>query len=143
MSLWVHAAVVGSIGAFALLKERHELGCSGWSPGKRQCADEDSVYVRGTSPSYNDDRRAAKAKLTSILSYHEKGGVWKRCFLLGAALAYLAYVTAKATACAGRGWTLAIQHLVFTTVLYFYFNYLNYHHFRVLKQHGVALLKAL
>ena len=145
MSLWAHAALVSAVGAFALLKEREELACSGWRPGRRQCADEDSVYVRGTAPAADDTPRVAKAKLVSILSYHEKGGVWKRCFLLAALLAYLAHAIGRATACcAGSGgWTVAMQHLVFFATLYFYFNYLNYHHFRVLKRHGKALLRDL
>ena len=144
-TLWTHAALVGAIGAFALLKERKELACSGWRPGRRQCVDEDSVYVRGTAPEPDDDRQARKTKLVSILSYHEKGGVWKRCFLLAAVLAYLAHAIGKATACCvgSGGWTLAMQHLVFFATLYFYFNYLNYHHFRVLKRHGRALLRGL
>ena len=140
---WVHIALVVAIGSYALLKERAELGCAGWTASGRQCADEDSVYVRGTAPSPGDDKRAAKAKLTSILSYHEKAGVWKRCFLLATALAYLAQAVARGTACAGGAWTLAIQHLLFFTVLYFFFNYLNYHHFRVLKRHGRQLLRRL
>lgn len=140
--LWAHAALVSVIGTYALLKERQELGCRGWSASQRQCVDEDSVYVRGTAPE-GDDRPAAKAKLASILSYHEKGGVWKRCFLLATVLAYLAHATARATACAGPGWTLAIHHLLFFAILYFFFNYLNYHHFRVLKHHGTELLRVL
>ena len=143
-AMGMHAALVGAVGAYALMKERQELGCTGWSASRRQCVDEESVYVRGTAPAPGgDDRSAAKAKLASILSYHEKGGVWKRCFLLAALLAYLAYATSRATACAGPGWTLAMQHLLFFTVLYFFFNFLNYHHFRVLKQHGVTLLRSL
>lgn len=146
MSIWAHAALVAAVGAFALLKEREELACGGWTPGgRRQCVDEESVYVRGTAPAADDDHRTAKAKLVSILSYHEKGGVWKRCFLLAAVLAYLAHTIARATACCAdsAGWTLAMQHLVFFAVLYFYFNFLNYHHFRVLKRHGQALLRGL
>lgn len=139
--LWAHGALMTLVGAYALLKEREELGCKGLSVGERVCRDESSVYVRGTAPMPGyDTPSTARAKLVSVLSYHEKGGVWKRCFLLATVLAYVGYVATRATARAGTGWTLALQHLLFFTVLYFYWNFINYHHFRVLKRHGVQLL---
>lgn len=137
-ALWVHGALMGLVGMYALSKERQELGCSGHGTTRRQCRDEDSVYVRGTAPSPGDTGREARSKLVSILSYHEKGGVWKRCFILATVLAYLCYLIRRATT--SPGWAIATTHLVFLSVLYFYWNFLNYHHFRVLKRHGVALI---
>lgn len=141
--LLVHGALMLVAGAYALLKERSELGCSGASVSGRQCRDEDSVYVRGTEPAPGDTRGDARAKLVSVLSYHEKGGVWKRCFLLATVLAYLSYLVQRASRGAGAGWALALQHLVFLAVLYFYWNFINYHHFRVLKRHGIAHVDVL
>ena len=138
--LWVHAGIVLLLGAYALFKEREELGCSGMGV-RRQCRDEDSVYVRGTAPCPHDTRAATKAKLASILRYHEKGGVWKRCFLLATVLVYVGSVssmTAHAT------WRASVaQHLAFFCVLYLHANFINYHHFRVLQKHGDALLVKL
>lgn len=139
--LLAHFVVVGVVGAYAFLKERSEMGCTRWTATSRQCSDEDSVYVAGTAPSRADDRTTIKRKLESILSYHEKAGVWKRCFLLAAVMAYLSHVIH--TGSAGAGWSFAVQHLVFFAVLYFVINFVNYHHFRVLKKHGTALLKLL
>lgn len=139
--LFLHAAFMGLVGTYALLKERQELGCfGGISAARRVCRDEDSVYVRGTEPNPADTRDIARRKLISVLSYHEKGGVWKRCFLLATVLTYLGYLIRRATAGAGTGWTIAATHLLFFAVMYFYWNYLNYHHFRLLKRHGVLLL---
>ncbi len=135
-----HAGVMLAVGAYALAKERQESGCKGWSVSRRQCADENSVYVRGTAPEPGDTASTIKRKLVSILSYHEKGGVWKRCFLLAAVLAYVAWIIQRASV---PGWTMALQHLVFFCVLYFWFNYLNYHHYRPLKKHGSALVARL
>lgn len=136
----LHAGLMLGVGAYALTKERQESGCAGWSASRRQCADEKSVYVRGTAPRRGDSAATIKRKLVSVLSYHEKGGVWKRCFLLATVLAYLASVVARAST---PGWTFALTHLVFFCAMYFWFNYLNYHHFRKLKHHGIALLKML
>jgi hypothetical protein len=141
--LLIHGALMAAAGMYALLKERRELGCSGTSVGSRQCSDEDSVYVRGTAPEVGDTRADARRKLVSVLSYHEKGGVWKRCFLLATVLTWVAYCVQRATACAGAGWTLAILHLLFLAVLYFYWNFINYHHFRLLKTHGLAHMQRL
>ncbi len=137
-ALWVHGALMGLVGTYALFKERQELGCEGLGTVRRQCRDEESVYVRGTEPVPGDTRQDARRKLVSVLSYHEKGGVWKRCFLLATVLAYLGFVIQRATA--SPGWAAAVSHLVFLAVLYFYWNFLNYHHFRALKRHGVMLL---
>jgi len=141
--LVVHGLVMALVGGYALLKERQELGCRGAGVRDRQCRDEHSVYVRGTAPAPGDTRDDARTKLASVLSYHEKGGVWKRCFLLATVLAYLAYLIQRATAAAGPGWTVALQHLVFLAVLYFYWNFINYHHFRLLKAHGLAHMDVL
>lgn len=143
LALWAHGALMALIGTYALLKERQELGCRGLGTAERQCRDEDSVYVRGTEPLEGDDRDQARRKLISVLSYHEKGGVWKRCFLIATVLAYLAHVVQKATRAAGAGWTIAASHLLFFAVIYFYWNFINYHHFRLLKQRGVQLVDAL
>ena len=144
--VWVHVSLVVLLGAYALLKEREELGCSGFGV-RRQCRDEDSVYVRGTSPRPGDSRPATKARLSSILRYHEKGGVWKRCFLLASVLVYVGTMVSLATrGCSGRaavGWTAVAQHIVFFCVMYMHANFVNYHHFRVLKAHGDALLAKL
>ena len=141
--LVLHGALMAALGSYALLKERQELGCRGAAVAGRQCADEDSVYVRGTAPHQADDRAAARDKLVSVLSYHEKGGVWKRCFLLATVLAYLALAVQRATRGAEAGWTIALQHLVFFAVMYFYWNFINYHHFRLLKRHGLAHVELL
>jgi hypothetical protein len=142
-ALWAHGAVLTLVGAYALLKERRELGCAGLSVGARQCRDEDSVYVRGTEPSPSDTRADARRKLVSILSYHEKGGVWKRCFLLATVLTYVAYVVQRAATPSTRAWGVAALHLLFFAIMYFYWNFINYHHFRVLRRHGVRLLDVL
>lgn len=124
---------------YSFVTERVELaGCSGW-----RCRDEASVYVRGTRGSPADSRQETKRKLHSILSYHEKGAVWRRCVIIAAVLMCVAYVARRAAGCAGEAWVLVLQHLLFMTVLYFYWNYVNYHHFRVLKKHGEQLLKKL
>ena len=138
----VHWALVAAVGAYALAAERRELGCTSLNP-MRRCADEDSVYVRGTAPSPLDSRESARRKLVSILSYHEKGGVWKRSLLLATVLAYVSHVLHRAVSCAGHGWVAAAHHMVFVCVVYFYWNYMNYHHFRLLKRNGVQLLRVL
>lgn len=141
--LALHGVAMTAAAAYALGKERQELGCSGFGVQRRQCRDEHSVYVRGTSPDIRDDAAETRRKLVSVLSYHEKGGVWKRCFLLATVLAYVSLVMRRATKGAGVVWWLAAQHLVFFAIMYFYWNFINYHHFRLLKRHGVALVDAL
>lgn len=141
--LWLHCGCVGAAGAYALLKERAELGCAGFAVHGRQCRDEESVYVRGTEPHVGDDANTAARKLQSVLSYHEKAGVWKRSFLMAVALTYATHVVLRAAACTTPGWALATLHLLFLAIIYFYWNFINYHHFRVLKTHGMKHVAVL
>lgn len=138
---WVYGASFAAVGAYALVKERAELGCVGVDASKRQCADEDSVYVRGTAPAPDDSVPQTCARLRSVLSYHEKAGVWKRCFLIAACLAFLGVAASRAVA--KPAWRFAMLHLVFVAVLYFYHNFVNYHHMRVLKKRGMSLARTL
>jgi hypothetical protein len=61
------------------MKEREENGCSNLFSINRQCIDDESVYLKGTKLEESDNNYdKLRDKLISILSYHEKGGVWKR-----------------------------------------------------------------
>jgi hypothetical protein len=75
---------------YAIMKEREELGCYRVSIG-RQCIDEDSVYVKNTKASKEDDCNDLYEKIESILSYHEKGGVWKRCLIIASIITFYIY----------------------------------------------------
>ena len=125
--------------AYAVLKEREELGCYRVSIA-RQCDDQQSVYVRGTKMTAGDSADVLKQRMLSILSYHEKAGVWKRCLILATVLVLVAALLE--TRCNGIGKWIVL-HLAITCVMYFYFNYLNYHHFRNLKDNGVEILDAM
>jgi hypothetical protein len=67
------------------MKEREELGCYRFSIG-RQCIDEDSVYVKNTKAESTDTCEDLHTRMISILSYQDKGGVWKRCLIISTIL---------------------------------------------------------
>lgn len=123
---------------YAILKEREELGCYKFSIEK-QCNDNESVYVSGTKMDENDTDEILYKKLENILSYHEKGGVWKRCFILATILVLFVFLFDRAFKDNNLKWI--VIHMNFFTVLYFYFNYLNYHHFRNLKKNGLEIIQ--
>lgn len=124
---------------YAVLKEREELGCYRISIA-RQCDDANSVYVRGTKMEAGDSAKTLRARMASILSYHEKAGVWRRCLILATALVLV--VALLGSWCNATGKWIAL-HIVITCIIYFYFNYLNYHHFRNLKNNGLEILEKL
>jgi len=121
--------------AFAFAREREELGCSG-----ARCNDRKSVYIHGTEPSEDDTPEDAIRKLSSILSYHEKGGIWKRRFLIAVFLSMLGYVVFTKARCLGGGWSFVIASMVFFSVLYFEKNFEIFHHHRELMRRGFVLL---
>jgi len=124
------------------MKEREELGCYRLSIG-RQCIDEDSVYVKNTKGSNEDTCNNLYEKIESILSYHEKGGVWKRCLIISSIITLYIYIVYSVNKNINNINQCAIFLLVIFALIYFYHNYINYHHFRKLKQNGVEILQLI
>ena len=141
-----YSYVIGFIFAiiifYAIMKEREELGCYRLSIG-RQCIDEDSVYVKNTKGSKEDTCNNLYEKIESILSYHEKGGVWKRCLIMSSIITIYIYIVYSVNNNINNINQCAIFLLVIFALIYFYHNYINYHHFRKLKQNGVEILQLI
>jgi hypothetical protein len=127
---------------YALMKEREELGCYRLSIG-RQCIDEESVYLKNTKVEPGDTCTDLYERMESILSYHEKAGVWKRCLLLAVFMVLLVYIVYGINHKLNNINQYALLILVIFTLLYFYHNYINYHHFRNLKQNGIENLQLI
>lgn len=124
---------------YSILKEREELGCYRVSIGK-QCNEEDSVYLLNTKMKKDDSIPQLNTRIKSILSYHEKGGVWRRCLILATILVFIAYILLMKC---NNTYTWIVVYIAFIAILYFFFNYINYHHFRNLKNNGVEILETL
>ena len=136
--LWI--AMITVITFYAIMKEREELGCFRVSIAT-QCDDHNSVYVKGTKMEKNDTNDTLYKRMMSIMSYHEKGGVWKRCIILATILTLFAFLILSLTKTEeGRVGSWIMLYLMFFIVMYFYFNYLNYHHHRNLKNNGQEIL---
>ena len=142
--MWMDGAVILLLMVvvfYAVAKEREELGCYRFSIG-RQCDDDESVYLKNTKMHPEDTHADKIARLKSITSYHEKAGVWKRCVLLSLVYVFALYPIY----CLQPVWNVysfLLMFLVSFTVMYFYHNYLNYHHFRRLKNNAAELLDTL
>lgn len=132
--------VIIIISFYSVLKEREELGCYRLSIAK-QCDDDNSVYVSGTNPSISDTPEMLRKRMESVLSYHEKAGVWRRCYILATLLTLIAY--GIITSCPCGYYSYAVVHVLFFAVMYFFFNYINYHHMRRIKQNGMKILSML
>lgn len=127
---------------YAIMKEREELGCYRVSVD-RQCIDENSVYVKNTKAEPNDNCKDLDERMRSILSYQEKGAVWRRCIILATIIIIYIYIVYNA-----NNQIISINHymillLVIFAIIYFYHNYINYHHFRRLKQNGIEILELM
>lgn len=126
---------------YSIIKEREEMGCYRVSVG-RQCIDEDSVYVKNTKMESKDTCREKMDRLKSITSYHEKGGVWKRCVLLSVISVIAIYMVYRLQS----NFTLysyLFMFLINFTIIYFYHNYINYHHFRLLKRNAAEIIDSV
>lgn len=127
---------------YALMKEREELGCYRLSIGK-QCIDEESIYVKNTKAEQGDTCKDLYDRMESILSYSEKGGVWKRCIIIASVILFCVYIVYGINNKFKNINQYALLLLLIFTLLYFYHNYINYHHFRKLKQNGVEILQLI
>lgn len=135
--LWIIIIIIILI--YAVLKEREELGCYRFSIA-RQCNDEESVYIKNTKMNKNDTKEILYERIISILSYHEKAGIWKRCVIIGTILFLISFIMIDSK---GNKREWIALHLSFIMIIYFFFNYINYHHFRRLKQNGIEILEEL
>jgi len=136
---------------YAILKEREELGCYRLSIAK-QCNENNSVFLINTKHHHSDTTDISIKRLISILSYHEKSAVWRRCFIISTILVFIIFLVTKVNNDNNNSKTIQnpnniyfwiVLLLLFFTVLYFFFNYINYHHFRKLKENGVEILENL
>ena len=124
---------------YAILKEREELGCYRISIAK-QCDDNNSVYLLNTKMENGDTKEILKKRLISIVSYHEKAGVWRRCYILSLALLFIILIVDKIAHKRNNIYYWIVLLLLFFAVHYFFFNYINYHHFRNLKENAIEII---
>jgi hypothetical protein len=120
---------------YVLMKEREDAGCNGISIA-HHCYDEESVYIRNTRGNSNDNCNDLTKKLISILSYHDKGGLWRRCFIIAIIIAFFIYICYNVK----NKYNFIVVVLVICSFLYFYHNYVYFHHFRILKTNGIEIL---
>lgn len=124
---------------YAIMKEREELACYRFSIG-RQCIDEESVYLKNTKAETTDTCEDLYIRMISILSYQDKGGVWRRSFIISTILIFFMHIVYSINNKFDNINQYIVTLLVFFAIIYFYHNYLNFHHFRKLKQNGVEIL---
>jgi hypothetical protein len=143
--------VIVAIFSYSILwsaaKERLELGCAESSIFQlsKQCNDEKSIYVDGTKPLPDDSIEKLYERIENALSYHEKAGVWRRCLLLASACVFIAIFIMKFD-CIYKESVIyfgALLLLLIFCVHYFFFNFINFHHMRRLKNNGIESLQLI
>jgi type III secretory pathway component EscS len=142
LNSWIVAIIFIIVFVYAILKEREELGCYRLSIG-RQCIDENSVYLKNTKAEPTDNCKDLHQRMESILSYQEKAAIWRRCIIIASIIGYLIYCVYSINSSLNSTTHYAILVLVIFALLYFYHNYINYHHFRKLKQNGIEILQMI
>ena len=142
IDIYIIIIVIASILYYSIAKERLELGCYRVSID-RQCNDDESVYVKNTKMEKNDNCQDLLDRLGSIVSYHEKGGVWRRSLIISAISVLVIYLVYNINLKFDNVYYYLILLLLIFTLLYFYHNYINYHHFRRLKNNGIEILNEI
>lgn len=139
ISIIIIIIIIICIFIYAILKEREELGCYRFSIAK-QCDENNSVYLLNTKMENGDTKEILKKRLISIVSYHEKGGVWRRCYILSLSLLLIILIVDKICYKRDNIYYWIVLLLLFFAIHYFFFNYINYHHFRNLKENAIEII---
>lgn len=135
---WVIILTIFTI--YAIVKEREQLGCYRISIAT-QCDDQNSIYLKGTKMEKNDTNDVLYNRMISIISYHEKGVVWRRCVILATILTLFAFLILSLTKTeGGRIASWIMLYIMFFMVIYLHCSYINYHHHRHLKNNGKEIL---
>jgi len=142
IDIYIITIVICFILYYSIVKERRELGCYRVSID-RQCEDDESVYVKNTKMEKNDNCQDLLDRLGSIVSYHEKGGVWKRCIIIATICVSVIFAVYNMNSKFDNIYHYLILLLLMFTLLYFYHNYINYHHFRRLKNNAIEIINVI
>jgi hypothetical protein len=141
-SSYLLGIIFGIIIVYAIMKEREELGCYRFSIG-RQCIDEESVYIKNTKAEPGDTCNVLYERMESIMSYNEKSVVWRRCIIIATIIAIFIYIVYSINYKLDKITHYGVLFLLIFALLYFYHNYIHYHHFRLLKKNGIENLKLI
>ena len=128
---------------YAIMKEREESGCYRLSI-EQQCIDENSVYVKNTNASKEDDCNVLYKKLESILSYHEKGTIWRRCIIIASIITVFIFIIYNTNKTINNNINqYAIFLFVIFAIIHCYHTYIFFHNFKKLKEHGIEILQLI
>jgi hypothetical protein len=142
IDIYIIVIVISAILYYSVAKERRELGCFRVSID-RQCDDDESVYVKNTKMEKNDNCEDLLQRIGSIVSYHEKGGVWRRSLIISSISVLVIFLVYNINLKFDNIYYYLILLLLIFTLLYFYHNYINYHHFRRLKNNGIEIMNEI
>ncbi len=139
----IYIGLISIATLYAIAKEREDSACNKpvYSVSK-QCDEDSTPYITGTIPDQSDSAETLVKKIESALSFYEKGAVWRKCILLSNAYMFVVLMfTSNSTCMPIQHYVL--MHLVFIAIMYFYFNYINYHYLRRLKANGTTAAELL
>lgn len=142
IDIYIIVCIVVCVIYYSIVKERRELGCYRVSID-RQCDDDESIYVKNTKMEKNDNCQDLLDRLSSIVSYHEKGGVWRRAIIISTISIFFIFIVYNMNSKLDNIYHYLILLLLLFTLIYFYHNYINYHHFRRLKNNALEIINQI
>ena len=135
----IYFGIIIIVFIYALLKERNEFGCSTYFSIKKHCDDKNSIYLKNTYPTYNDNNEILIKKLRKILSIHTKYAVWRKCFIMATVI----MIFTKGLNPNIKSHTLIGLHIVCMSIIYFYHNFINFHIHNPANNIGILILNIL
>jgi len=135
----IYFGIIIIIFIYSLFKERAEFGCLSYFSISKHCNDLNSIYLKGTYPSKNDNKDTLIKKLKSILSIHLKFAIWRKCFIIATIIIFFA----KGLSPEIKPQTLIGLHLISMSIIYFYHNFMNFHVYRLADNIGTLILLEL
>jgi hypothetical protein len=123
--------LIAVIFVYALYKERQALGCR-TIPNGVDCDNRNGKVVKGTTPSLNDSTEVLLAKLEKIAHAHEEFVAWRISFMLAVVATLLVFYVCFQRLPSEVETMCSV--LAIFSIIYFSFNFYNYHVWRYISQ---------
>jgi len=123
---------------YSILKEREEMGCRSFSI-KKHCLEKNSLYFKDTYPLITDNKNILYNKLISLLSIHEKAGIWRKCLIIATIIIFFIKLYMKDIS----DQNIIVLHILIICILYFYHNFMNFHYYRIAKNISFDIIDKL
>lgn len=122
-------------------KERDEYGCTGVLQCFASETDENNKYVKASKYNNKDTIKDIERKLLYITNIHQKIVVWRKSILISVILIFIVSLIDHRKHLDIDQYIIML--IVFSSIMYFFQNFINYHLYSSLRLNSEELIKQI